>query len=186
LEYASNLSLSENIKLKTVNMGGGFGIPYFAQEKELDLSVLGKGIKKIIETYKRKMPDTAFKIELGRYIVGESGVYLCRILYRKISHGKIFLITNGGMHHHLSASGNLGQSLVRRPMPLTIANKLNNPTEKVTVAGPLCTPLDTFGSVDMPCAEEGDLVVVFNSGAYGYTASPTMFLSHKTPVEVIL
>ena len=186
LGYAGDLSSSSNIALKTINMGGGFGIPYFAHERDLDLNSVGNGLKTLLHAYQSKLPDTVLKIELGRFLVGESGIYLSRVLYRKISHGQTFLITDGGMHHHLAASGNFGQSLVRRPMPLITANRLNNPLEKVTVAGPLCTPLDTFGTVDLPQADEGDLIAVFNSGAYGFSASPVAFLSQKPPQEIIV
>jgi diaminopimelate decarboxylase len=186
IEYSYNLSFSENINLKTINIGGGFGIPYFAHEEDLDLTSVANGLKQLLDEYNNKLPKTVFKIELGRYLVGECGIYVSRILYRKISHGKTFLITNGGMHHHLAASGNFGQSIVRRPMPLTIVNKLNNDTKKAHIVGPLCTPLDTFGAVDVPQADEGDLVAVFNSGAYGFSASPIGFLSHKIPEEVIV
>ena len=186
LEYACELSFSEAIKLKTVNMGGGFGIPYFSHEKELDIKIVGQRLAKLLSVYSPKLTGTTFKIELGRFLVGESGIYLSRVLYRKISRKKVFLITNGGMHHHLAASGNFGQSLVRRPMPITIANRLNFPTEKVNVVGPLCTPLDTFGEIEIPIAEVGDLVAVFNSGAYGLSASPVAFLSHNPPKEIII
>jgi len=186
LEYASDLSSTSNIFLNNVNMGGGFGIPYFAHEKELDLESVGKGLRNILDKHQSKLPDTVYKIELGRFLAGECGIYLSRILYRKTSRNQVFLITNGGMHHHLAASGNFGQSLLRRPMPLTIANKLNNHIEKVNIVGPLCTPLDTFGIVDIPHANEGDLVAVLNSGAYGLSASPTCFLSHKPPKEIII
>ncbi len=186
LEYASDIRSSMGIYIKTLNMGGGFGIPYFVHEKDLDLAAVGNGLANLLSTYGKKLTGTIFKIELGRFLVGECGIYVSRILYRKISHNQVFLITDGGMHHHLAASGNFGQSLVRRPMPITIANKLNAPPEKVHIVGPLCTPLDTFGYVELPSAEEGDFVAVLNSGAYGFSASPLRFLSHKPPKEVIV
>ncbi len=186
MEYAVSLVEKTGIPLKQLNMGGGFGIPYFAHEKELDLSAVGLGLKNLLKQYAPSFRDTSFNIELGRFIVGESGVYLAKVLYRKISKGQVFLITDGGMHHHLAASGNLGQSLVRRAMPLTVANKQGYPVEKVHVVGPLCTPLDIFGFVELPQAQEGDLVAVLNSGAYGFSASPLNFLSHSLPKEIVL
>jgi diaminopimelate decarboxylase len=100
--------------------------------------------------------------------------------------GEVFLITDGGMHHHIAATGNFGQSLVRRPMPITIANRQGVEVEKVHVVGPLCTPLDTFGFIELPRARENDLIAVLQSGAYGFTASPQLFLSHPAPKEIVI
>lgn len=186
LDYAVSLIEVTGIAIDKLNMGGGFGIPYFAHEQALDLLAVGQGLKRLFRQYRAKLKNTSFFIELGRFLVGECGVYLTRVLYRKISQGQVFLVTDGGMHHHLAASGNFGQSLVRRPMPLTVANRLGGPVEKVHVVGPLCTPLDSFGFVDLPEAQEGDLVAVLNSGAYGFSASPQLFLSHPAPKEIII
>ena len=186
LGYADDLVTRTRIPLQLINLGGGFGIPYFAHEKDLDLNSVGNGLKTLVHAYQYKLPDTVFKIELGRFLVGECGIYLSRVLYRKISHGQTFLITDGGMHHHLAASGNFGQSLVRRPMPITVVNRQGYPLEKVHVVGALCTPLDTFGFVELPQAQEGDLVAVLNSGAYGFSASPLLFLSHEPPKEIMV
>ncbi len=186
LDYVVYLVEVTGISIDTLNMGGGFGIPYFAHEQELALHSVGQGLKRLLRQYRVKLKNTSFIIELGRFLVGECGVYLTRILYRKISRGQVFLVTDGGMHHHLAASGNFGQSLVRRPMPLIVANRLGGPVEKVHVVGPLCTPLDSFGFVDLPEAQEGDLVAVLNSGAYGFSASPQLFLSHPAPKEIIV
>jgi diaminopimelate decarboxylase len=185
-EYADGLSQTFHVFLKTLNLGGGFGIPYFAHETDLDLTAVGAGLRVIVENYRQKLKGTKLVLELGRFLVGECGIYLCRILYRKVSYDRVFLITDGGMHHHLAASGNFGQSLVRRPMPLTIANRLKEPLEKVTVCGRLCTPLDTFGTVEIPRAKEGDLIAVMNSGAYGLTASPVDFLNHPPAKEILV
>lgn len=186
LQFSDHLSSSMGIALKSINMGGGFGIPYFAKDEELDINQIGIDLKRLLDTFWNSHPETSIKIESGRFLVGECGIYLSRVLYRKVSHDTTFIIIDGGMHHHLAASGNLGQSLARRPMPLTTANKLDSPMEKVHVSGPLCTPLDTFGNVDIPKAEEGDFIAVLNSGAYGLTASPAGFLSHALPREIIL
>lgn len=186
LKYTAALVRITGVSIENLNMGGGFGIPYFAHEQDLNLAAVGLGLKKLFKQYDPILGETIFNIELGRFIVGESGVYLSKILYRKQSMGQTFLITDGGMHHHLAASGNLGQSLVRRPMAITVANKQGNPVEKVHVVGPLCTPLDTFGFVELPQTKEGDLIAVLNSGAYGFSASPSLFLSHKPPNEIIV
>ena len=186
LGYSVDLVGHTGSPIKRLNMGGGFGIPYFSHDVELDLAAVGVGLKRLIKQYSPQLGNPSFIVELGRFLVGESGVYISEVLYRKISKGQIFLITDGGMHHHLAASGNFGQSLVRRPMPITVANKQGTQTEKAHVTGPLCTPLDTFGFVELPIAQKDDLVCVLNSGAYGFSASPLHFLSHKTPNEIIV
>ena len=129
--------------------------------------------------------ETQFMVEPGRFLVGEAGVYVVRINDIKVSRGKKFLIVDGGMHHHLAASGNLGQT-IKRNYPIAVLNRLNtSPEEKVDVVGPLCTPLDVLGrEVVLPKAEVGDLIGIFQSGAYARTASPLGFLSHPTPPEV--
>jgi len=126
-------------------------------------------------------------IELGRYLVGEAGIYVCRVLDRKESRGEVFLITDGGLHHHLSASGNFGQ-VIRKNYPVEIGNRMaNSHREVASVVGPLCTPLDLLADrMELPVAGPGDLVVVYQSGAYGFTASPLQFLSHPSPAEVLV
>jgi diaminopimelate decarboxylase len=135
----------------------------------------------------RALPQAQLVIELGRYLVGEAGVYLCRILDRKVSRGHTFLVTDGGLHHHLAASGNFGQVL-RKNYPVVIANRVHGePRENASVVGPLCTPLDLLADrADLAQAQVGDLVAVLQSGAYGLTASPTAFLSHPAPGELLI
>ena len=186
-DYAASLVEDFNVSMEIVNLGGGLGIPYFAMDQDVDLEKVGSRVSDLTRNCRAKLPHTQFVIEMGRFIVGECGLYVSKVLYKKISHNETFLILDGGMHHHLAASGNLGQKMVHRPMPMTTVNKLHNMPEKVNVVGPLCTPLDTFGfNVELPLAEEGDLIAVMNAGAYGYSASPQRFLSHKSPVEVLI
>jgi diaminopimelate decarboxylase len=184
--YVLDVGTRMNLPMKVINIGGGLGIPYFAHDRDLELNTIGVGLSHIIKKYDLDLKKTLIRMELGRFLVGESGIYLSKVLYRKMSQGKIFIVIDGGMHHYLAASGNLGQSLTRRPMPVTTASRLDGTREKVTVVGPLCTPLDTFGTVEIPHAEEGDLIAVMNSGAYGLTASPVNFLSHDPPCEVLV
>ena len=164
--------------LQTVDFGGGFGIPYFAHEQELDMPAFGKGLAALMAEVKNDsfFSETQFMVEPGRFLVGEAGIYVVRINDIKVSRGKKFLIVDGGMHHHLAASGNLGQT-IKRNYPIAVLNKLNtSPEEKVDVVGPLCTPLDVLGrAVVLPKAEVGDLIGVFQSGAYARTASPLDF-----------
>lgn len=173
--------------VRSLNLGGGFGIPYFPGEQSLDLTPIGANLYELLPTIKAALPSASVAIELGRYLVGEAGVYVCRIIDRKISRGQIYLITDGGLHHHLAASGNFGQ-VIRRNYPVLIANRIDTQEREVaSVVGPLCTPLDLLADkAEMAVAQVGDLVAVFMSGAYGYTASPRGFLSHPEPVEMLL
>ena len=141
-----------------------------------------ENLKTLLAQYHEKFARTEIVLELGRYLVGEAGLYVTRITDRKISRGTLYLVCDGGLHHHLAASGNLGQA-IRRNYPVTIGNRIGERTENVSVVGPLCTSLDILAKdMDLPKADIGDLVVVFQSGAYGYTASPINFLSHPEPV----
>jgi diaminopimelate decarboxylase len=171
-----------------VNLGGGFGIPYFAKDEPLDLGPIGENLAKLLEQeLAPRLPDATAHIELGRYLVGEAGVYVTRVVDRKRSRGREYLVVDGGMHHQLAASGNFGQ-VIRRNYPVVVGNRLDSPeTSATTVVGCLCTPLDLLGDdVELPDAGPGDLVVLFQAGAYGLTASPTAFLGHPAPVEVLV
>lgn len=183
------LRLTERIgkPLRYLNIGGGFGIPYFPKDQPLDLALVGQSLSALVDVIAARQPQAEVVLELGRYIVGEAGLYVSRIIDRKESRGQTFLVTDGGLHHQLAASGNFGQ-VIRRNYPLAIGNKFDRPpAEVVSVVGCLCTPLDLLGDrCELPVAEVGDLIVVFQSGAYGLTASPTAFLSHPAPIEVLV
>ena len=170
-----------------LNLGGGFGIPYFAKDEPLDLEAVGSALFKALEDRPKILRETKFAIELGRWLMGEAGVYLMRIVERKLSRGKTFLVTDGGLHHMLAASGNFGQ-LLRRNYPVAIANRFAaEPDEEVTIVGCLCTPLDLLADEALlPRAEVGDLVAIFCAGAYGLSASPTGFLSQPMAREVLV
>jgi diaminopimelate decarboxylase len=170
-----------------VNLGGGFGIPYFPGEQKLDIGTVGRALARALAERPRILAETRFALELGRWLVGEAGVYLTRIVERKESRGEIFLVTDGGLQHMLAASGNLGQ-LLRRNYPVAIANQFGTePQEEATITGCLCTPLDLLADkVALPRAEAGDLVAVFCAGAYGITASPQEFLSQPRARERLL
>lgn len=187
IDLAIRLSKDAPVPVKLLNIGGGFGIPYFPGEQPLDVAAIGKNLAQHLPKVKQSMPDAQLVIELGRYLVGEAGIYVCRVLDRKISRGQIFLITDGGLHHHLAASGNFGQ-VIRKNYPVAIGNRMHETKlETVSVVGSLCTPLDVLADkMDMAEADVGDLVVVFQSGAYGLTASPSAFLSHPNAAEVLV
>lgn len=187
LALATELARAAPAPVRILNIGGGFGIPYFPGEKPLDLAPVAANLLQLVEKSRRDLPQAQLVIELGRYLVGEAGVYVCRVLDRKISRGQVFLITDGGLHHHLAASGNFGQ-VIRKNYPVVIGNRVRGSEREIaSVVGPLCTPLDLLADrMDLPRADVGDLVVVLQSGAYGYTASPHGFLSHPAPAELLI
>ncbi len=187
LQLGLQLASTSPVPVRAINIGGGFGVPYFPGESPLDLNAVGTNLQRLLAEIPSQFSAIRFVIELGRYIVAEAGIYVCRVLEKKISRGQTFLVTNGGLHHHLAASGNFGQ-VIRKNYPVAIGNKMKiDETEIVSVVGPLCTPLDLLADrMELSRAEPGDLVVVFQSGAYGLTASPTAFLSHPAPLEVLI
>ncbi len=187
LALAQRLAEAAPGPVRVLNLGGGFGIPYFKGDRPLDLAAVGGHLQGVAERARASFPQAQLVIELGRYLVGEAGIYVCRVLDRKVSRGQVFLVTDGGLHHHLAASGNFGQVL-RKNYPLAVGNRVRGSSrETVSVVGPLCTPLDLLGDrVEIARAHEGDLIVVFQSGAYGFTASPHRFLGHPMPAEVLV
>jgi diaminopimelate decarboxylase len=170
-----------------LNLGGGFGIPYFHGEQPLDVEQVGEALQAALVGRHPRLAETRFAIELGRWLVGEAGVYLTRIVDRKVSHGKTFLVTDGGMHHQLAASGNFGQ-VVRRNYPVAIASRFDEaPVEEASVVGCLCTPLDRLADdVMVPRADVGDIVAIFQAGAYGLSASPQAFLGQQPALEIMV
>ena len=175
--------------LRSIDFGGGLGIPYFSHEKALDETLLKTRLNDFTRTLAHlpALRNTRFIIEPGRFLAGPSGIYLCRITDIKISRGKKFLVVDGGMHHHLAASGNLGQT-IKRNYPVAVVNRMSDAaSDTVDVVGPLCTPLDVLArNIALPKTKIGDLIGVFQSGAYGLTASPRGFLSHEPPAEIWL
>ena len=170
-----------------LNIGGGLGIPYFPGDKPLDLELIGRHLERLLPDLKQKLPRVEVIMELGRYLVGEAGVYVSRVVDRKISRGQLFLVVDGGMHHHLAASGNFGQVL-RKNYPVLVGNRVLAPSIGLaSVVGPSCTPLDILADkMELGHAEVGDLLVVLQSGAYGLSVSPEAFLSHPKALEVLV
>ena len=187
--YALALDLARDAPaaIRVLNLGGGFGIPYFPGDVPLDVDPIGANLDTICSRARADFPDARIVIELGRFLVGEAGIYVCRVVDRKISRGRVFLVTDGGLHHHLAASGNFGQT-IRKNYPVVIGNRVvGTARERSSVVGPLCTPLDILADeMELAVAEPGDLVVVFQSGAYGATASPQRFLAHPPAIEVLV
>ncbi len=186
-DLALSLAAQAGTPVRSLNVGGGWGVPYFPGEQPLDEAPVIAGLAELAARAQAELPGAALVVELGRYLVAEAGIYVARVLDRKVSRGQVFLVTDGGLHQHLAASGNFGQ-VFRRNYPLEAA--VDRPgllREPVNVVGPLCTPLDRLGDlVDLPQAQPGDLLVVFQSGAYGASASPQDFLGHPHCVEVLV
>ena len=187
LELAARLAEQSGAPLPHCNLGGGFGIPYFPGDQTLDIAAIGSALAERFAALPESLAETHFCIELGRYLVGEAGVYLTRIVDRKVSHGETFLIVDGGLHHQLAASGNFG-TVVRRNYPVAIASRFDAPAEEeANVVGCLCTPLDRLADKGgFPRADVGDLVAVFCAGAYGASASPAQFLGHGPAREMLV
>ncbi|MFT3736564.1 MAG: pyridoxal-dependent decarboxylase, exosortase A system-associated [Rhodocyclaceae bacterium] len=186
-ELAMRLAADAPAPLRTLNLGGGFGVPYFPGEARLDIAPIGQHLHALDAQLAQAHPTARLVLELGRYLVAEAGVYVCRVQDIKVSRGTTYLITDGGLHHHLAASGNFGQ-VIRKNYPALLGNKASAVTEhRYNAVGPLCTPLDILGTdLELPPAEIGDLLVVLQSGAYGLTASPATFLSHPAIPEVLV
>ncbi|OYY78675.1 MAG: pyridoxal-dependent decarboxylase, exosortase A system-associated [Sphingomonas sp. 28-62-20] len=170
-----------------VNLGGGFGIPYFPGDTPVDVAAIGAALGDAMASLPGSLTGADFAVELGRWLVGPCGVYLTRVIDRKISRGETFLVTDGGLHHQLAASGNFG-TVVRRNYPVAVASRMGEAAdEPVTVVGCLCTPLDRLADqVALPPAAVGDVIAIFMAGAYGLTASPVGFLGHAPPTELLV
>lgn len=186
-DLAYRLAESAPTPIETLNIGGGFGVPYFPGDRPLDLEPIAQALAALLAECRQRLGDAEVILELGRYLVAEAGVYVCRVIDKKVSNGEVFVVTDGGLHHHLAASGNFGQ-VVRRNFPVVIGHRvLRPPRERVSVVGPLCTPLDILADrMELGVAEVGDLVVVLQSGAYGYSASPHAFLGHPPPLQAMV
>jgi diaminopimelate decarboxylase len=186
IELALRLAAEAGFTLAHLNIGGGLGIPYFPGEARLDASAIGANLTVLVKQLHAAHPDARLAIELGRHLVGEAGVYVARVVDRKVSRGQVFLVTDGGMHHHLAASGNLGQ-VIRKNYPAAVGNRMQGDGSLASAVGPLCTPLDILADrMELGHAQVGDLIVVFQSGAYGPSASPAGFLNHPAALEVLV
>lgn len=187
LDCADRLAREADVPLPKLNMGGGFGIPYFPGDEPLDIHAVGQALEAQFAALPDTLADAELFIELGRYLVGEEGVYLTRIVDRKVSYGETYLVTDGGLHHQLAASGNFG-TVVRRNYPVAIASRFDvQPEEEANVVGCLCTPLDRLADkAHLPRAEVGDLIAVFCAGAYGASASPSAFLGQGPAIEMLV
>jgi len=189
LELATRIARESGRPLHTIDLGGGLGIPYYAGDRTLDLDAVRDGIPSLLQIQRAEplLRDARVIVEPGRFLAGPGGLYVARVIASKVSRGARFIVTDGGMHHHLAASGNLGQ-VIKRDYPLIAPARMADMNEiSASVVGPLCTPLDTLArKIDIPDLQAGDLVAVMQSGAYALSASPANFLSHPAPAEVLV
>ncbi|PTW45490.1 diaminopimelate decarboxylase [Sphingomonas faeni] len=186
IALAARLAEEASVAPPLVNLGGGFGVPYFAGDMPLDVERVGEALAEALASRPAILAETRFAIELGRWLVAEAGVYLTRVIDIKQSQGETFVVVDGGLNHQLAASGNFG-TVVRRNYPIAVAARMGHaPIETVSVVGPLCTPLDRLGDkVALPPVHVGDLIAIFIAGAYGASASPTAFLGHPPASEIV-
>ena len=186
LEIAKKMEDEYDLECSWINLGGGFGVSYHDNQK-LNLGKIAEGVKKTIENYKKfTKGNPSFVFELGRYLITEAGIYVTKVISQKESRGKLFFVLDGGMNHHLAASGNFGQILKKNFM----AKNLSNPNGKIincNLVGPLCTTLDILGrDIAVESPKVGDIIAFLNSGSYGFTSSPLLFLGHETPPELMV
>lgn len=176
------------------NLGGGFGIPYFERDRALDLGLIGTGFAPLLARLQARFPTTEVFLELGRYLVGEAGTYVCNVVDRKTSYGVEYIVTDGGMHHFLASTGNLGQK-IRRNYPVSLI-PVDRQAPSITeesglhafeIVGSLCTPIDLLAhKIYGPDIRIGDMIGVHCAGAYGKSASPADFLSHPPAREFLV
>lgn len=187
IALALELAKHARAPVPMLNIGGGYGVPLFPGDQRLELEPIGENLEQRIHEVNDRLDGARVAIELGRYLVAEAGLYVCRVIERKRSRGEVFIITNGGLHQHLAASGNFGQVL-RKNFPVVVANKVTGgKRELASVVGPLCTPLDVLASkMELATTEPGDLIAIYQSGAYGFTTSPLAFLGHPPPLEMLI
>jgi diaminopimelate decarboxylase len=187
LEIAAQLKSQYGLKCSMINLGGGFGVSYYGEDRELDLNLLAKLVRQSFDNYQNSTgTNPRFIFELGRYLVAESGIYVTKVISEKKSRGEQFYVLDGGMNHHLAASGNLG-AMIRKNYAVRNLSNPAAPKELCSLVGPLCTPLDLMGKgVSIESPRLGDLIGFLNSGSYGFTGSPLLFLGHETPVELLI
>lgn len=171
--------------------GSGLGIPYHEGETALDLGAIAKTVEPVFNrvTSEQRYARTQWVLETGRFLVGEAGVYLARVIHTKVSRGKRIVVLDGGMNHHLAAAGHMGM-VIHRPYRMSVLRAESGPLQAVEahdIFGPLCTSIDTLGrGVQLPRLEEGDVLAVHCSGAYGPSSSPANFISHPPAKEFMV
>jgi len=186
LKLTARFQESYGLELELVDVGGGLGVPYFRGEQPFDLERFAKEVNPAFARFQQSFPGVRLVMELGRFVVAEAGIYVAKVRYVKTSRGKTYVLVSGGMNHHQGTTS-VG-SVLKDHFPIRVLNKMDHAAASpVVVCGPLCTPADILGrAVGLPPVEAGDLIGIMNSGAYGLTASPVEFLSHRWPGEILV
>ena len=185
LEIAASLRATYGLECQWINLGGGFGVSYYEENKAIDLRVLADRINQAIHDASTGT-QPRFILELGRYLVADAGIYVTQVVSEKKSRGELYFVLDGGMNHHLAASGNLGSMIRKNYIVKNLSNSIG-PKQACNLVGPLCTPLDLMGkNVSLESPTLGDLIGILNSGSYAFTASPLLFLGHETPIELLI
>ncbi len=185
---ARQLAALAGTTVRLVDAGGGLGIPYEAHEESLDLVRFGRGVTEIVATWPGDplLAEARLLLEPGRFLVGSAGAYVARVVDRKTVDGSTVVVLDGGVHHLLRPAlvGQEHRIRVLSGRAETVAAGRLGP---VTVAGPLCSGLDVFSQHAILAAPDvGELVAVLDVGAYGFTESMPLFLSHPIPAEVVV
>lgn len=186
LNIAEHVEDASGLQLSKLNLGGGFGISHSDSDKELDIESLASIVSKDFQRFlDDRAGQTELMFELGRYLVADCGIYVARVISTKSVGGKKFAITDGGLHHHLAAAGNFGAGF-RTNYPLMNISNPGGPEIECSIAGPSCNPTDLLAQdIVISDPREGDLLAVKSSGAYGFTASPILFLGRTTACEYV-
>ena len=184
LETADELQQKSGQLFSCIDLGGGFGIPYHENDASLNLQDLHAGLSDLLAGYVAKYPSIKnIAVESGRFLVGSSGVFVARVLDVKKSNEQYFVILDGG----INVFGGFDRYVGSRPAPIRLLEKEGSEEKTVTLCGPLCTPLDRLAAnILSPLPKNGSLIVFYLAGAYGYSASPGLFLSHGYPSEILV
>lgn len=183
LQMADYLQQNSGQELTFIDVGGGFGIPYFDRESEPDWDALIIPLADLVDQYRLKHPCTkTFAFESGRFLIGPAGVLVTSVVDVKHREDMCFVILDGG----INIFGGEDQYRGFRPPPVRVLCEDGRANEAITLCGPLCTPADRL-AVDtlLPLPRSGELVAFYQAGAYRFTASPGLFLSHGFPCEVL-
>ena len=185
MSAARAVAVATGIDLRLIDMGGGLGIPYAATERPLDLAAFGAALDALDAIWAADpiTRETRVIVEPGRYLVARAGAFVARVVDRKVGGGSIVVILDGGINHLLRPAL-VGQE--HRVVVLGLPGR-DGPPKPVTIAGPLCSGLDVLARrVAMAPPEVGDLLAVLDVGAYGFTESMPLFLSHPSPAEIAI
>jgi len=191
VEIFSRACHRHGVQPQRLIFGSGIGIPYYDNEIPVDLAAIAEKTNPALDALKSDSTFAAadLVLEMGRYLIGEAGIYMMRVIRKKRSRGVDICICDGGMHHHLGAAGHLGTLIQRNYQMFKVSEDQNDAgaEQAYNLVGPLCTTIDTLGrQVKFDGLDAGDLIGIRCSGAYGVSASPIHFISHSPPREIIV